>query len=873
MQLNKWFRARFLKKRNLYYKLNLIFGLFFFFPILGFLFFSIKYNMLKDEYVPFFFLGVLIFSFMGFNMLKNLFEKITRISEKMSTNYMTELSNDDLPSGADELNAIVTSFSAIEKQFSNTFKQLEKKSSEISILKELSELCYVTFDPEEILYVTLERALLLTNSDLGSVLTVEKGDPKSFGVKATVGLGKFVKSGDKIDFESSIAKYAVINKSPLVVEDIEKDKRFGRTNLEHYGTKSFVCMPIKTSKEIIGVLTISSRSNDRIYNQSDVEVLTPLLSNAAFTFENLRLLKENERGAVYYRFIEKIFKLFNSSFRDSELLHAVLNEIQGLVPFDLGMVMVRHENKPGHLKISDFMSNGASTIAKDASYSYQGSLIEKVFKHETALIIEGRRYVASAIDRLIFDDHGCISVLFAPLKAEGTISGILVLASKKQGIFNDAQELLKWIANGLSLVIERNTLSAAVVKRNQELDTIRQIGSALASSTFDISKVLKYTMDMIREVMNVEAGSLLFLENNELEIAVAFNIKIRSMKKFRLKLGQGIAGYVAARGEAIIVNDTEKSSHFFPMIDEVSGFKTRSALCVPMISQGRVIGVIEVLNKINGDFGLDDKDLLQAIATSVCIALENARLYKETVSMAEHERDVRQMFQKFVPKEVLDKIIHGSVDGKPVIEEIRTITLLNIDIRGFSNLAKQIGFQKTVFLLNSFFSVMGGIVFKNHGIVDKYLGDGFLALFGAPIASTKDADNAIAAAFEMKHSLTAVNRYLEQQLGASVNMGISVHTGEVVVGNIGFEKKMDYTVIGDSVNTVFRLQNLAKSFLNGILLSENTLRAVRSRLEVTEVDLNGDIGKEIGGMKVYELLDRRTEKDRRTKRAAVALTN
>jgi class 3 adenylate cyclase/GAF domain-containing protein len=474
---------------------------------------------------------------------------------------------------------------------------------------------------------------------------------------------------------------------------------------------------------------------------------------------------------------------------------------------------------------------------------------------------------ASSLDQVIFKDHGCKSCLLAPLKIEGRVYGIISLGSKQSGLFNDVKELLRWIANGLSLVLERNRLSAAVVKRNQELDTIRQIGSALASSTFDISKVLKYTMDMIREVMNVEAGSLLFLEDNELEIAVAFNIKLKSMKKFRLKLGQGIAGYVAARGEAIIVNDTEKSSHFFPIIDETSGFTTQSALCVPMISQGRVIGVIEVLNIINGEFSNDDKDLLQAIATSVCIALENARLYEETLSMAEHERDVRHMFQKFVPKEVLDKILHGATNGKPIIEEIRTITLLNIDIRGFSNLAMKIGPQKTVSLLNSFFSVMGGIVFKHFGIVDKYLGDGFLALFGAPVASTKDADNAIAAAFEMKHSLPAVNKYLKRKLDASVDMGISIHTGEVVVGNIGFDKKMDYTVIGDSVNTVFRLQNLTKSYHNGILISETTLRAVRSRLEVDEITVPKHLGKEISDIKVYEMRDRRLKKE------TVALAN
>jgi len=98
-------------------------------------------------------------------------------------------------------------------------------------------------------------------------------------------------------------------------------------------------------------------------------------------------------------------------------------------------------------------------------------------------------------------------------------------------------------------------------------------------------------------------------------------------------------------------------------------------------------------------------------------------------------------------------------------------------------------------------------------------------------------------------------------LGASVTMGISIHTGEVVVGNIGFEKKMDYTVIGDSVNTVFRLQNLTKSISNGILISEHTLRAVRTRLGVAEVEMTGDIGKDVGHMKVYELLDRRMEKE------------
>ena len=378
---------------------------------------------------------------------------------------------------------------------------------------------------------------------------------------------------------------------------------------------------------------------------------------------------------------------------------------------------------------------------------------------------------------------------------------------------------------------------------------IKQIGSALASSTFDLRQVLKYTMDMIRTLMNVEAGSLALVKGNELEFAVSFEIDLQKLRKIRVALGQGISGAVASHGEAIMENHAQGSGHFYPQIDEVTGFTTRSVLCVPMISQGRVIGVIEVLNKREGDFTVSDKDILQAIATSVSIAMDNARLYKETVSMAEHERGIRAMFQKFVPKEVVDKIIHGSTTGKSLIDEFKTITLLNIDIRGFSGISRKIGPQKSVALLNYFFSVMGGIVFKHNGIVDKYLGDGFLALFGAPVSTAADADNALAAALEMQQAITAINEsYAAKWLQEPVAVGISVYTGEVVVGNIGFEMKMDYTVIGDTVNNVFRLQDVTKPMPNSIVISESTSRAVRKPLALRELE------KDIAGMKTFLLL-------------------
>ena len=125
--------------------------------------------------------------------------------------------------------------------------------------------------------------------------------------------------------------------------------------------------------------------------------------------------------------------------------------------------------------------------------------------------------------------------------------------------------------------------------------------------------------------------------------------------------------------------------------------------------------------------------------------------------MAENERGIRRMFQKFVPKEVLDQILHGSEAGVEMVEELKTLTLINIDLRGFSGIAGRLGPQKTVSLLNHYFSVVGSIVFQNKGIVDKYLGDGFLAIFGAPVSSINDADNGIQAALKMKSSVDEIN--------------------------------------------------------------------------------------------------------------------
>ncbi|MEN6319347.1 MAG: GAF domain-containing protein [Syntrophaceae bacterium] len=785
-------------------------------------------------------------------MLRKFFDKIISISGNISKTVSEKYSNPQLLS-AEELKGIVDSFQIIEDKLKTSLQQSEKKSSDISTLKELSDLCYITFNPEDLLYITLERALKVTNSDIGSIMILEKQKRDTFVIEACIGLGNFVKKDDRVIFSDSIAKYAVINKTPLLVEDIETDIRFGRQSRPQYATKSFICMPLKTINDIIGVLTVSRRTSDILFTQEDVDVLSPLLSNAAFTYDNLRLLKETEKKSKQLQVMENITSAINSSLMGSELFQTILHEMKEIVPFEMAVIMEMDEDNPKHVFIVDYLAFVSTNLARGNSYDYEGTIIDKVIKRQSALVIEGTNGLMYPIEKEIILDHGFETVLLAPLKVEGRITGILALCNVQVALLADMQEMIECMASNLSRAIAKEKLSFAFVRRSHELETLRQIGNALSSSTFDTEKVLTYTMDMIRVIMNVEAGSLLLLKDDELFCEVAFNINMESLRDFRLKLGQGIAGYVAARGRAVIAHDAQQNPHFSHEFDRRTGFQTKSVLCAPLISQGKVIGVIEVLNKMNGVFNNDDEQLLQAIATSVSIAMENARLYKETLAMADNERRIRNVFQKFVPKEIVNRIVLGSASTKSVVDEFKTLTLLNIDIRGYSTLSKKIGPQKIVAILNYFFSSTGEIVFKHHGIVDKYLGDGFLAVFGAPISTPLDVDNAVSAALEMQQAMGHINEYFMKQYGTSLTMGISIHTGEVVVGNIGFDKKMDYTVIGDPVNFVFRLQALCKSWPDGILISENTYYSSQLPLEVEEVGVY-ETDQTLEKLKIYRVL-------------------
>jgi adenylate cyclase len=152
------------------------------------------------------------------------------------------------------------------------------------------------------------------------------------------------------------------------------------------------------------------------------------------------------------------------------------------------------------------------------------------------------------------------------------------------------------------------------------------------------------------------------------------------------------------------------------------------------------------------------------------------------------------------------------------------VTALFADVRNFTTLSESRTPEQTVKLLNRYFSMISEIIFRHGGTLDKYIGDGLLALFGAPYVGERDAVQAVRAAVEMQRSMASFNEVLRSENLPPISIGIGINTGPAIVGYIGSETRLDYTAIGDTINTASRLENLALA--GQIVISENTMQVL-----------------------------------------------
>ncbi len=222
----------------------------------------------------------------------------------------------------------------------------------------------------------------------------------------------------------------------------------------------------------------------------------------------------------------------------------------------------------------------------------------------------------------------------------------------------------------------------------------------------------------------------------------------------------------------------------------------------------------------------------------------------------QREQELRRTMSRYVSNDVIDQMMTG--DGALLSGAIQPATTLFSDIRGFSQLSEALGATGTVALLNEYFSYMEDVVANRSGIIDKYIGDAVMAVFGTPFPGEQDAENAVQAAADMLQVLGLLNASRAEAGLAQLRIGIGLASGPVLMGNIGSPKRMDFTVIGDPVNLASRLESATKQYGADILLDGATMGRLRPGRRIRRVDVVRVVGQE-QPTEIFELLDHRAE--------------
>jgi class 3 adenylate cyclase len=311
-------------------------------------------------------------------------------------------------------------------------------------------------------------------------------------------------------------------------------------------------------------------------------------------------------------------------------------------------------------------------------------------------------------------------------------------------------------------------------------------------------------------------------------------------------------------GWFVLVSETEAS--FYAEVDEINrnmftilGISLAAAIILLWLFAQALTGSITRListmlyitqtNELSERVEIEYRDEIGSMATTfnkmlakLEVASDQIRATALRAVVAERQqRRIRSVFEKYVPVDVLDSVLEApdrALEGQQFV-----LPVLFSDIRSFTTISEQYLPDELVTILNRYFEPLVDIIRSHGGVVDKYIGDAIMAFFGAPERKPDDAYRSVKAAVLMQERIREFNARLESDGKVPFKTGIGIHYGNVIVGNIGSDIKMDYTIIGDSVNYGSRLEGLTKPYQQEIILSKSVFRKVGSLMPCRFVDL------------------------------------
>jgi len=372
----------------------------------------------------------------------------------------------------------------------------------------------------------------------------------------------------------------------------------------------------------------------------------------------------------------------------------------------------------------------------------------------------------------------------------------------------------------------QDIIAPAVGQRGADAQRIVAVVVEVAKALIavkSVDEIIAKVMNLIFEHLPADRGCLLLRDQTgELRPKVVHRRSERSSQE-AIRISRTIVNKALDDGMAILTQDAQLDPSFSAS-ESIRFLGIKSAMCAPLFHQGKSIGIIYLDSPTSAAmFGQPDLDLLTAMANFAAVGIEQAQLSEKVQQEKTRRERLARYHSPSVVTRILDDVDRGEKEDLLLEPEEREVTILFADIVGFTPMSARMEPRRVADLLNGYFSEMTEIIFKYEGTLDKYIGDAIMAVFGAPNVMPDHPYRAVCAALDMLERLEALNQKRSQDPRFSIRIGIN--TGRAVAGDIGSSQRMEYTVLGNTVNLASRIESMA-SKPNQVVVGEDTYRCI-----------------------------------------------
>jgi adenylate cyclase len=362
--------------------------------------------------------------------------------------------------------------------------------------------------------------------------------------------------------------------------------------------------------------------------------------------------------------------------------------------------------------------------------------------------------------------------------------------------------------------VERTSLLKDLRRKAEMLACVCEMSADLLRVD-NVHKILEYATEVVMRTLAVDCSAALLLgEDDELETVCLLFRNKSAQKQHRSISSTAVRAAIEQR--AIIASHDVTEDQVFSISESVSVQGIGSLACAPLAGHEEVYGVLYVDRRLGPEpFSETDQQMLSVVAAQAAVAVEAAYARAREA----REAEARLVFARFMPEHLIKELAQNP-DEYQLGGVNRRLSVMFCDVRGFSRIAHGMKPEQVVEMLNTLFTELAADIMGQHGTLNKYLGDGLMALFGAPVDSGDNAANAVRAAIAMQRSLRRVNEILLSRELPTLSIGIGINTGEATVGVVGAEMRSEYTAIGSTVNVAARVESLTKA--GQILITQAT---------------------------------------------------